>query len=149
MPLGRGINRLAAGIIFRHICTCRVWGVFSMRVLRRTVGIGAIIAIALHGLLFGLVSLAAAATNDPFTIICHSIPHSTSSDDQSPANPGTADCDHCTLCNATATPPALDDVRAGQLIPARLLQVLRPVSNATEVSLAGVLKLARGPPQSV
>jgi len=117
-----------------------------MRGLRRAVGLVAIFAIALHGLLLGLAPLAAAAT-DPFTIICHA-PQSTSGQDQTPAGPDTGfhGCDHCNLCSAAAAPVAVDDVLAGQLIPARLLQVLRPVSTAATISLATTPKLARGPP---
>ncbi len=117
-----------------------------MRGLRRAVGFVAILAIALHGLLLSLAPLAAVAANDPFTVICHSVPQS--GQDQSPAGPdiGLHGCDHCNLCSAAAKPVAVDDVLAGQLIPARLLQVLRPVSTAATISLATTPKLARGPP---
>jgi len=119
-----------------------------MRGLRRTVGLVAILAIALHGLLLGLAPLATAAANDPFTVICHSVPQSAPEQDQSPAGPdiGLHGCDHCNLCSAAAAPVALDDILAGQLVPARLLQVLRPVSTAAAISLATTPKLARGPP---
>jgi hypothetical protein len=120
--------------------------------VRQCLGAMAIVAIALHGLLLGLAPLAAAASVDPFTVICHSVPqtapNSETSDDQSPANPdiGVHGCDHCNLCSAAAAPAALDEVFAGQLIPARLLHVLRPVSTAATISLATTPKLAQGPP---
>ena len=116
--------------------------------MRRAVGIVAIIAIALHGLLLGLAPLAAAASIDPFTVICHSAPQTAPSDDQSPSSPDIAvhGCDHCNLCSATAPPAALDEVLAGQLLPVRLLQVLRPGSTAATTSLATTPKLAQGPP---
>jgi DUF2946 family protein len=118
-----------------------------MRGLRQAVGMVAIFAIALHGLLLGLAPLAAAA-NDPFTVICHSAPQSTSGQDQSPVGPDTGfhGCDHCNLCSATSTPLAVDGVLAGQLRPVRVLQVLRPISTAATASLATTPKLARGPP---
>jgi len=118
-----------------------------MRGLRQAIGLVAIFAIALHGLLLGLAPLAAAA-NDPFTIICHSAPQPAPGQDQTPAGPdiGLHGCDHCNLCSAAATPVAVDDVVAGQLRPARLLQVLRPISTAATTSLATTPKLARGPP---
>lgn len=119
-----------------------------MRRLRRAVGLVAILAIALHGLLLGLGPLAAAAANDPFTVICHSVPQAASEQGQSPATPDTGlhGCDHCNLCSATATPVAVDDVFAGQLLPVRLLEVLQPISTAATVRLATSPKLAQGPP---
>ena len=121
-----------------------------MRSSRRAVGLVAIVAIALHGLLLSLAPLAAAASNDPFSVICHSVPQPASSDDRSPASPdaGGAGCDHCNLCSAAAGLPTLDHVIAGQLLPARVTDVLRPVSTAATISLATTPKLARGPPQS-
>jgi hypothetical protein len=111
------------------------------------VGLVAILAIALHGLLLSLAPLAAAAAADPFTIICHSVPQ-TPGEDQSPANPdiGAHGCDHCNLCSAAPTPTAGDDIFAGQLRPARLLHVLRPASADTRSGLAASANRARGPP---
>jgi len=119
-----------------------------MRSARRVLSLVAILAIALHGVLMSVAPPAAASATDPFSVICHSVPQPTSSDDQSPASPDNAihGCDHCNLCSAAATPVALDDILAGQLVPARLLQVLRPVSTAATISLATTPKLARGPP---
>jgi hypothetical protein len=100
--------------------------------------------------LLALAPLAAEAAADPFTVICHSGAPAPSGDDQAPARPDIAahGCDHCNLCSAAAAPSALDDVLAGQLLPARLLNVLRPVSTAATISLAATPKLARGPPQT-
>ena len=115
---------------------------------RQCLGVVAIVAIALHGLLLGLAPLAATTAANPFTVICHSVPQPTSNGDQSPASPdsGSHGCDHCNLCSAAASPVALDEVLAGQLVPVRLLHVLRPVSTAATVSLATTPKLAQGPP---
>jgi hypothetical protein len=119
-----------------------------MRGKRRAVGLMAIVAIALQGLLLGLAPLAAATAADPFTVICHSVPQTAATDNQSPAAPdiGVHGCDHCNLCSAAAAPVALDDVLAGQLVPARVTQILRPVSTAARLSLATTPKLAQGPP---
>jgi len=70
------------------------------------------------------------------------------SDDQTPANSGGAPqgCEHCNLCSAAAAPATLDEVIIGQLIPAPLLQILRPVSAVATAGLAASPKLAQGPP---
>jgi hypothetical protein len=118
-----------------------------MRGLRRAVGVVAIVAIALHGLLLSLAPLAASAAADPFSVICHSVPQ-TPGEDQSPADSdiGAHGCEHCNLCSAAAAPAALDDVVAGQLLPARVLALLRPVSTAVGTNLTTTPKLAQGPP---
>ena len=119
-----------------------------MRVrVRQCVGVLAILAIALHGLLLSLAPLAASAAADPFTVICHSVSQ-TPGEDQSPANPdvGADGCEHCNICSAAATPVALDEVIAARLVPARLLLVLRPASADTRLSLAANPNRARGPP---
>jgi len=119
-----------------------------MRVgLRRTLSLLAITAIALHAILWtGATPLAAGATIDPFSIICHSdiqaVPGTQTPGDSAPAQI----CDHCTLCSAAAPPATLDMVLAGRLQPARLLQILRPLASAVRVSIATTPKLARGPP---
>jgi hypothetical protein len=113
------------------------------------VGFVAIVAIALHGLLLGLAPLAAAAAADPFSIICHSGAAPAPADgEQAPARSdiGTPGCEHCNLCNAAAAPAALDDVFAGQLLPARVLALLQPVSTAAANNLTTTPKLAQGPP---
>jgi hypothetical protein len=104
----------------------------------------AILAIALHAVLWGPASAVAAATaTDPFLVICHSAPAG-----EAQTNPDLAPsqcCDHCNVCGAVAV-PAMDVVLAGQLLPAPLLHVLRPLSSAAHTSLATTPKLARGPP---
>ncbi len=107
----------------------------------------AVYAIALHAILWSAVAPQAASL-DPFSVICHS--DAASPGDQTPAEPASAPahaCDHCTLCAAAAAPAALDAVLAGKLTPARLLQILRPVSSALGGYLAFTPRLARGPPQ--
>jgi hypothetical protein len=116
---------------------------------RKITGVVAIYAVALHVVLSGLLPVgAAAASADPLSVICHSVPAGATSDGQGqtiPA-PGHA-CEHCNLCTAMAPPPAPDTPVTGNLAPAPVLQVLRPVSTAARTSLASDPKLARGPPQ--
>lgn len=115
--------------------------------IRRCLSVVAIVAIATHGALLGLAPLAAAAS-DPLSVICHSAAPAQASDEQSPSNSGGAPqgCEHCNLCSTAASPAALDDVIVGQLIPARVLQILRPVSAVATVGLTASPKLAQGPP---
>ena len=119
--------------------------------MRRAVGVLAIVAIALHGLLLGLAPLTAATAVDPFTVICHggpqAAPNGETGDNRSSPDSGVHGCDHCNLCSAAPAPVALDDVFAGQMVPVRLLHILRPVSTAATISLATTPKLAQGPPQ--
>jgi hypothetical protein len=90
--------------------------------------------------------MAAGAAADPFSVICHS--EAGAPAEQAPAAPAhTQACDHCNLCSAAPASAALVPVFAGQLAPARLLQILRPVSAALAGHLATTPKLARGPPQ--
>jgi hypothetical protein len=115
--------------------------------IRRCLSVAAIFAIAVHGALLGLTQLAA-ATSDPFSVICHSVAPAQAGDDQAPSNSdGTPQgCEHCNLCSAAAAPAALDNVIVDQLVPARLQQILRPVSAVAMVGLAASPKLAQGPP---
>ena len=117
---------------------------------RKIIGVLAIYTVALHVVLVGLIPFAAAATStDPLSVICHSVPAGAAGDqDQGVPQPGHA-CEHCNLCTALAPPPAPDTPLAGNLAPARVLQVLRPLSTSAHTSLAANLKLARGPPQSM
>jgi hypothetical protein len=125
---------------------------------RRVVGLMAIVAIALHTVLWGaLAPMAASASSvDPFSIICSSGSHASQIDQtpngQVPAQvpaPASA-CDHCNLCGTAAAPSAsLDNVLAGQLLPAKLLQVLRPATTAARDGVASTPHQARGPPQRV
>jgi hypothetical protein len=115
---------------------------------KRALSLVAIAAIALHAVLWTAVApLAASATADPFSVICHSDGSAAPTEDQTPASPAHSQaCDHCTLCSATAAPVALDTVLAGRLEPPRLLEILRPLASAARASLSTTPKLARGPP---
>ena len=117
---------------------------------RKIIGVLAIYTVALHVVLVGLIPFAAAATStDPLSVICHSVPAGAAGDqDQGVPQPGHA-CEHCNLCTALAPPPAPDTPLAGNLAPARVLQVLRPLSTSAHTSLAANPKLARGPPQAM
>jgi hypothetical protein len=121
-----------------------------MRVgIRRVLSWVAIYAIALHTILLSVAPLTAAPTIDPFSVICHSEGSATSPAEQTPAIPVSAPshaCDYCNLCNAMAPPDELDSVVAAQLVPARLLHILRPATAATRDGIAANLKRARGPP---
>lgn len=124
-----------------------------MRAVWRTItGVLAIYAVALHVILAGLMPAAAAATSaDPLSIICHSVPAAAAGQaGQGPSvpQPGHA-CEHCNLCSTLAPPPAPNTPLAATLMPARVLQVLYPVSTAARTALAASPKLARGPPQAM
>jgi hypothetical protein len=122
------------------------------RGVKRSLGWLAIVAIALHTVLWGVAApVASASTVDPFSIICTSASHSADQNDQSPSGqvpaPAAA-CDHCNLCSASAAPSAsLDSIIAGQLQPAKLLQVLRPAITTVHDGVASNPRQARGPPQ--
>jgi hypothetical protein len=117
--------------------------------VRRIPSLLAIYAIAMHTILWGAGPLTATPALDPFSVICHSVAPAGLADQNAPVAPDRAPthaCDHCNLCSAIAPPAELDYVLAGQLAPAPLLQLLRPVSTAARSSLAITPKLARGPP---
>jgi hypothetical protein len=117
-----------------------------MRLGTRSIGWVAIYAIALHAILWGVAPMTAAPSTDPFSVICHS--EAAAPAEKAPAAPAhTQACDHCNLCSAGPATAALFSVFAGQLMPARLLQILRPVSAILAGHLATTPKLARGPPQ--
>jgi len=105
----------------------------------------AIYAVALHVILLGLMPIAVAGEAlNPFSAICHSA----TAGDETPANPDLAPghaCEHCNLCTA-APPPEPATASIGQLLPARLLHVLHPVSQARRTGIAFTSNLARGPP---
>jgi hypothetical protein len=109
----------------------------------------AIYAVAMHTLLTGVAPAFAAAQDsvDPFSVICLHDAGAAPPVGQQPSGlvPGHA-CEHCNLCSAAAPPPALDLVVFGNLLPARLLQVLRPASTAPSTGVAFRPNLARGPP---
>jgi hypothetical protein len=116
---------------------------------RKITGGVAIYAVALHVVLTGLLPVgAAAASAGPLSVICHSVPAGATGDDhgQTIPAPGHA-CEHCNLCTAMAPPPAPATPVTGNLAPAPVLHVLRPVSTAARTSLASDPKLARGPPR--
>jgi hypothetical protein len=117
------------------------------------VGWLAILAIALHTVLWGAVPMAAASAIDPFSVICSSTSHTAAQTDQTPDGQvpkPTSACDHCNLCGAAAAPSAsLESVLAGQLLPAKLLDVLRPATTAARDGVASTPHQARGPPQRV
>jgi hypothetical protein len=122
---------------------------FMRRGTKGFVGWLAIVAIALHTVLWGALPMAQASTVDPFSVICSSGSHAQT--DQTPDGqvPASA-CDHCNLCGTAAAPSAsLDSVLAGQLLPAKLLDVLRPATIAARDGVAGTPHQARGPPQRV
>jgi hypothetical protein len=109
----------------------------------------AIYAVALHVILLGLAPIAAnGEIVNPFSVICHSA-GPVAAGDETPGKPdlipGHA-CEHCNLCSAAAPPPEPGIVLIGNLLPTRLLQVLRPASNAAPASIALRPNLARGPP---
>jgi hypothetical protein len=108
----------------------------------------AIYAVAMHTLLTGIAPVFAAAQNnvDPFSVIClHDGGAGGPTGLPSGLVPGHA-CEHCNLCSAVAPPPAPDLAVFGNLMPARLLQVLQPVSAAPGIGIVYRPNLARGPP---
>jgi hypothetical protein len=117
---------------------------------RKVIGVLAIYAVAMHVVLAGLMPVAALATSsDPLSVICHSVP-SGAAGQQDPGvpQPGHA-CEHCNLCTTLAPPPPPDTPLAANLVPARVLHVLRPLSTSARTALASDPKLARGPPQAM
>jgi hypothetical protein len=126
-------------------------GLPMRRLLRQSVTMLAIYAIALHILLLGFAPFVASAAGiDPFTVICHSTAGGPG--DEAPAKsgfvPGSA-CEHCNLCGAVAAPPPPGVAIAIELAPALVLDVLDPVSAAPQIGTRSDPKLARGPPHFV
>jgi hypothetical protein len=116
---------------------------------RKIVGVLAIYAVALHVILMALVPVGASgATVDPLSVICHATTADQQDHEPGIPAPGHA-CEHCNLCSVLAPPPAPNTPLAGNLVPARVLDVLRPLSTAARTSLATDPKLARGPPQAM
>ena len=116
---------------------------------RQVIGWVAIYAVALHVILLGLVPIAANGdTVNPFSVICHSVTP-IAAGNETPGKPdlipGHA-CEHCNLCSA-APPPEPAIVLIGNLVPARLLHVLRPASHAQRAGIVFSPNLARGPPR--
>ena len=119
------------------------------RLLRRSVILLAVYAVALHVILLGLAPFATAgASVDPFSIICHDASGPGGEGLVKPGLiPGHA-CEHCNLTSAVAPPPAPDVALAGRMAPPRVLHVLRPVAMPGRVGLTSDPRLARGPPRS-
>ena len=117
-----------------------------MRLFRRAVTILAIYAVAMHVILLGLTQIAVTGqTVNPITVICHDA----TPGDEAPGKPDLAPgqaCEHCNLCSA-APPPAPATASIGQLVPARMVDVLRPVSQSRRTGTAFTPNLARGPPR--
>lgn len=116
--------------------------------VRKTLNVLAILAIALHTVLWAGAMPLAGGGVDPFSVICHS--NGGQSDAQapdSPAQPASKACDHCSLCATTAASASPDVVLAGRLAPVRLLAVLTPASVPRHEGVRSDPKLARGPPQ--
>jgi len=120
---------------------------------RRVLGIVAIMAIALHTTLWGVLAAQATAgiPTDPFSVICHSGGTAEKTGDQVPADPASSPthaCDHCTLCGTAAAPPVPDGAVAVRLLPTRLLQVLTAAPAVPANGTAVGSTRARGPPAS-
>ena len=117
-------------------------------VARQVMSWVAVYAVALHVILLGLVPIAANGDIvNPFSVICHSAGPA-GAGDETPRKPdlipGQA-CEHCNLCS-TAPPPAPAAVLIDNLLPTRLLQVLRPASHSPRTGIVFSPHLARGPP---
>ncbi|HZT25137.1 MAG TPA: hypothetical protein VFA57_05480 [Pseudolabrys sp.] len=108
----------------------------------------AILAIALHGFLLGLVPPAGAANADPFRVICHAALQASNGDQTPISHVAPVGCEHCSLCSVAA-PPALTDTALGRLEPAILLHLLQPDSSTGAIGLALIIEFARGPPAFV
>lgn len=115
---------------------------------RQYLSVVAIIAIALHTVLWAAIAPSSAAPAvDPFTVICPS--ESSAPAEQAPAHGPLAPahaCDHCNLCSASTPPPAPDVALAVRFEPVRTLRVLQPVNVARHDEVTADPKLARGPP---
>lgn len=116
---------------------------------RKFLGVVAILAIALHAVLWAAAPMAAANAVDPFTVICHSEAASPGADqDQpAPANPSPSHaCDHCTLCAAAAQPAALDNGLGLRLTPTTLVQLPHPPAPSLGGDIVHHPNRTRGPP---
>jgi hypothetical protein len=126
----------------------------NMRSLvRRVLGVVAIIAIAMHATLWGVMAVqaAAGAPVDPFSVICHSGAATEKTGDKTPSDPAgspTHACDHCTLCGTAAAPPIPQSVSAIRLLPMRRLLALTASPAVSRNGIAVGSTRARGPPAS-
>ena len=108
----------------------------------------AIYAVAMHTLLTGIAPAFSVNQDsvDPFSVIClHDAGSGSPSSLLSGLVPGHA-CEHCNLCSAVAPPPSPDLIVFGNLMPSRMLHVLRPASAAPSAGIEYRPNLARGPP---
>ncbi|HET7384557.1 MAG TPA: hypothetical protein VFJ59_18495 [Pseudolabrys sp.] len=117
--------------------------------VRRSVTLLAIYAIALHTVLWATVAPHTVfAAIDPFTVICHS--ETSAPAEQAPVHgplaPPAHACDHCNLCSVAAPPLASDTAVTARFQPVRSLRVLHPANIARHDDIAADPKLARGPP---
>ncbi len=116
--------------------------------VRKALNVVAILAIALHTVLWAGAMPSAGAAVDPFSVICHS--GEPAADAQAPDAPAQAPskaCDHCSLCASTAAGVPPEDIIAGRLAPARVLLRLAVATSARPPHELGTDKLPRGPPQ--
>ena len=114
---------------------------------RRALGALAIVAIALHAILWGIAPLSAGPAADPFSVICHS--DAAAPSEQAPAGPASVPvhaCDHCNLCSATPNPVAPAFGVTIKLVPARIAHVLHPASAAVQTGITSNPNHTRGPP---
>jgi DUF2946 family protein len=121
---------------------------------RRVLSVVAIMAIALHTTLWGVVAAQAAAGTpaDPFSVICHSGAETEKGGDQAPVSPTSSPahaCDHCTLCDTAAAPPLPGGAATLRLLPTRLLQVLTAAPAVSANGITTGSTRARGPPAAV
>ena len=118
------------------------------RLLRRSVTVLAIYAVALNVIFLGLSPVTGnAAAIDPFSVICHSVTGAPGNQAPKPGLiPGHA-CEHCNLCSITEPPAAPDVALAIEFRPVWVRHMLRPASTPLHAGLTSDPKLARGPPQ--
>jgi len=115
--------------------------------IRQTLSIVTIVAIALHAALWGVApARTAAATIDPFSIICHS-----GQDDVAYQAPGGTSspshaCDHCNLCAAAASSAIPPAVVLLHVVSTGLLQELLPKPIDADARFEVASKSARAPP---
>lgn len=120
---------------------------------RKVLGVVAIMAIALHTTLWGVLAAQAVVgiPADPFSVICHSGGAAEKTGDRAPADPSGSPahaCDHCTLCGTAAAPLVPDSAIGVRLLPTRLLQVLTATPAVPANGIAVGSTRARGPPAS-
>ena len=115
---------------------------------RQVVSWVAIYAVALHVILLGLVPIAAnGAAVDPFSVICHSASAGARRRDAGKARPDPRPrLRTLQSVQRRAAAAAPDIALIGNLMPTRLMHVLRPASQTPRAGIAFRPNLARGPP---